>query len=75
VKRTRRDEPIGVVIHTCMETTQGISLCRGRFFILNFPKHHVSCFIFHDFSCTKYEKGRGVGTGGSGEVVGKGVGG
>jgi hypothetical protein len=27
VKRTGRDEPVGVVIHICMETTQGISLC------------------------------------------------
>jgi hypothetical protein len=26
VKSTGRDEPIGVVIHICMETTQGISL-------------------------------------------------
>jgi hypothetical protein len=26
VKRTRRDEPIAVVTHICMETTQGNSL-------------------------------------------------
>jgi hypothetical protein len=27
VKMTERDEPVGVVIHVCMEITQGNSLC------------------------------------------------
>jgi hypothetical protein len=30
VKRTKRDEPIGVVIHICMETTQGIGEQEGE---------------------------------------------
>jgi hypothetical protein len=42
-KRTRRDEPIGVVIHICMETTQGNSL--GSYLYLTLAK--TSCFSFY----------------------------
>jgi hypothetical protein len=54
VKKTGRDEPVGVVIHTCMETTQGNSLC----LYLKLAKHHVPLFIFYVFSSTKSENRR-----------------
>jgi hypothetical protein len=43
VKRTGRDEPVGVVIHICMETTQGNSLC--SYLYLKLAK--MSCFSFY----------------------------
>jgi hypothetical protein len=43
VKRIRKDEPIGVVIHICMDTTQGISLCSCLY--LKLAK--TSCFSFY----------------------------
>jgi hypothetical protein len=42
VKRTGRDEPIGVVIHVCMKTTQKISLC--SYLYLKLAK--MPCFSF-----------------------------
>jgi hypothetical protein len=39
VKRTGRDKSIGAVIHVCMETTQGSSLC--RYLYLKLEKHHI----------------------------------
>jgi hypothetical protein len=50
VKRTGRDEPVGVVIHISMETTQGISLC--SYLYLKFAKtpcfsYYVICFLFY----------------------------
>jgi hypothetical protein len=56
VKRTGRDEPIGVVIHICMETTQVISLC--SYLYLKLAKHHVSLIMFFVFSSTKLENRR-----------------
>jgi hypothetical protein len=52
-KRTRRDESVGVVIHTCMETTQGNSLfsCLYR----KLGKTLISLFLFYVFSSTKLE--------------------
>jgi hypothetical protein len=43
VKRTRRDEPMRGVIHVCMETTQGNSLC--SYVYLKLAK--TSCFSFY----------------------------
>jgi hypothetical protein len=79
VKRTGRDEPIGFVIHICMERAQGISLC--SYLCLKLAK--MSFFsMFYIFSSTKLDSRREeqvlprvVGTNGRGEVVGKGVGG
>jgi hypothetical protein len=65
-----------------MKTTHGNSLCSYRY--LKLGKCHVSCFILYVFSSTILENrktelvlwgGGGVGTGGMGEVAGKGVGG
>jgi hypothetical protein len=75
VKRTRRDEPIGVTTHICMERTQGNSLC--RYLYLKLEKCHVSLFIFYIFSSTKSENRffPGLyGTGGKGKVARIGVG-
>jgi hypothetical protein len=53
VKRTGRDEPVDIVIHICMETAQGISLC--NYVYLKLAK--TPCFsMFYDFSSTKSEK-------------------
>jgi hypothetical protein len=43
VKRTRRDEP--VLIHMCMETTQGNSLCSYHYVKLS----KMPCFSFLSF--------------------------
>jgi hypothetical protein len=56
VKRTDRDEPIGVEINTCMETTQESPYV--AIFISNYQKRHVSLFIFYAFSSTKLENRR-----------------
>jgi hypothetical protein len=45
VKRTGRDEPIGVIIHTCMETTQRISLYSYPY--LKLVK--TPCFSYYHF--------------------------
>jgi hypothetical protein len=81
VKRIRGDEPNEVVICICFETTQGNSLCRYLFLKLArrscFP-FYLLCFFFYKI---REQEGRtgsawGVGdTGGTVEVVGKGVGG
>jgi hypothetical protein len=54
VKTTGRDEPIHVVIYTCMETAQGISLY--SYFYLKLAK--MSCFSYYVFSSTKSENKR-----------------
>jgi hypothetical protein len=56
VKRTERGNSIGVVIHICMGTTQGNSLC--SYLYLRLAKCHVSHFIFYGFSSTKLENRR-----------------
>jgi hypothetical protein len=43
VKKTDRNEPIGVEIHICMETTQGNSLCSHLY--LKLAK--MPCFSFY----------------------------
>jgi hypothetical protein len=51
MKRTRGDEPIGVVIHICMETTQGNSLCSYLYLELAKISHfsfYLSCFFFYN---------------------------
>jgi hypothetical protein len=45
MKRTRRDEPIGLIIHACKETTKGNSLC--SYLYLNLAK--MPCFSFSLF--------------------------
>jgi hypothetical protein len=65
-----RDEPVGVVIHICMETTQGISLY--SYLPLKLAKRYVFPPTFYVFSSTKSENkraessapGREWGTGG-----------
>jgi hypothetical protein len=50
VKRTGRDEPIWVVIHMCMETTQGISLYNYPYLKLAKMSHfsyYLLCFFFN----------------------------
>jgi hypothetical protein len=75
VKRTRRVEPIGVVMHICMETTQGNCWCRDLY--LKLPE--TSCFSFYLLSSMKAEKRRVEqvkevsGTTGRGKVTRKGV--
>jgi hypothetical protein len=54
MRRTGRDEPIGIVIHICMETTQE-SPCVA-IFISNKQNPHVSLIMFYVFSFTKLEK-------------------
>jgi hypothetical protein len=78
VKRTGRGESIGAVIHICMGTTQGNSLC--SYFYLKLAKHHISHFIFYVFSSQNRRTGRQnrfclgeeglVGTSGREEVAG-----
>jgi hypothetical protein len=77
VKRTREDEPIGVVIHVCMEISHGNSLYSYPY--LKLAK--TSCFLsFIFFSSTKSEnrraeqvlQGGGAGTSWRGEVAEKG---
>jgi hypothetical protein len=76
VKKTGRDETIGVVIHTCIETTRGNSL--GNYLYLEPAKMPCSLSIFYVFSSTKSVNRRenrfwvGVGIGERREVVGKG---
>jgi hypothetical protein len=47
VKRIERDEPIGVVIHKTLETTQGNSLC--SYLYLRLAKTPCFSFIFYVF--------------------------
>jgi hypothetical protein len=56
VKRSGRDEPIWVVIHIYMETTQGIALC--SYLYLKIAK--MPCFSYYlvFFSSTKSENKR-----------------
>jgi hypothetical protein len=56
VKRTGRGESIEAVIHICMGTTQGNSLCSCLY--LKLAKHHISHFIFYIVSSTKSENRR-----------------
>jgi hypothetical protein len=83
VKRTGRDEPIGVIIHICMKTIQGISLCC----YLYFKPAKMPCFFFYLLCFFTYKIGEREGRTGSAqglggvwhrweeEVAGKGVGG
>jgi hypothetical protein len=85
VKRTGRDEPAGVVIHICMETTQGNSLY--SYLYLKLAKtscfsSYLLCFFFYEIGEQEGRTGsagkvRGgvIGTSRRGEVAGKGVGG
>jgi hypothetical protein len=56
VKRTRGDEPIGVAIYICLETTQGNSLC--SYLYLKLAKVFMFLFLSYVFSSTKLENGR-----------------
>jgi hypothetical protein len=50
MKGTGRDEPIWVVRHTCMETTQGISLYTYLYFkVAKTPgfSYYLLCFFFN----------------------------
>jgi hypothetical protein len=81
VKRTRGDGPIEVVIHICMEPTQGNSLCSYLYFKLE--KHHVFLFTFYVFLLQNWKTGeqnRSCGGGvlapvGGGKWQGKEIGG
>jgi hypothetical protein len=76
VKRSGRDEPIWFVIHICVVTTLGISLCSYLYLKLAKKKNCVflTCYIF---SSTKLEKKRieevlpGIRSGGRGGKVAK----
>jgi hypothetical protein len=56
VKRSGRDEPMWIVIHMCMETTQEISL--HSFLYLKLAKTPCSLIIFYVLSSTKSENRR-----------------
>jgi hypothetical protein len=58
----RRDEPIGVAIHICIETTQRNSLC--SYVYLKLAK--ISCFSFYLFSLLFYKIREQEGRTGSG---------
>jgi hypothetical protein len=66
MKKNRGDEPIGVVIHIYMEISQGNSLCN----YLYLEQTKMSFFLQNQ----RAEGGKGFGTSGRGEVVGKGLG-
>jgi hypothetical protein len=53
MKRSGRDEPMWVVIHMCMKTMLGISLC--SYFYLKLAKM-LRFSYSHVFSSTKLEK-------------------
>jgi hypothetical protein len=55
-KETGKDEEIGVVIHICMETTQGISL--HSYLYLKLTKTPCSSYYLLWFSSTKLENRR-----------------
>jgi hypothetical protein len=57
VKRTGRDEPVGVVIYTYAWKQHKETPCVA-IFISNKQKHHVSLFILYAFSSTKSENRR-----------------
>jgi hypothetical protein len=61
VKRTDRDEPVGVVIYTCMKTTQGISLCS----YLNLKLAKMPCFCNYVLCFLLYKIGEQEGGTGS----------
>jgi hypothetical protein len=71
MKKMRGDEPIGVLIHTYVEISQGNSLHK----YLYLKQAKMSCFSFYLFSFFFYkirkQKGR-IGTSGRGEVLEKG---
>jgi hypothetical protein len=56
MKRNGRDEQNGAVIHTCIETTQVISLCTYLF--LKLPKLPYFSYYFMFLSSTKLENRR-----------------
>jgi hypothetical protein len=56
VKRSGRDGLMWVIIHKCMETTQGISLY--SYLYLKLEKNTVFLIIFYVFSSTKSENKR-----------------
>jgi hypothetical protein len=50
LKRTGRDEPVGIVIHICMETKQGIYLYSYLYLKLTKKpcfSYYLLCFIFY----------------------------
>jgi hypothetical protein len=57
VKRTGRGESVGAVIHICMRTTQGNSLCSHLYVKLA----RMSCFSFHLLSIFFYKIGEQEG--------------
>jgi hypothetical protein len=66
VKRIGRDEPVGVVIHICMETTQGISLC--SYLYLKLAK--MPCFSSYVLWVFFYKIGEQEGQTGGGSEEG-----
>jgi hypothetical protein len=83
VRSADRDETISIVIHICMETTQGNSLC--SYLYLKLAKMHVFLIIFYVFFFSykiREQEGRTGSVLGErglaqmeGGVVGKGIGG
>jgi hypothetical protein len=80
VKRTGRDEPVGVVIHICIKTTQGNSLC--SYLYLKLAKMPCISSFLYFFLLQNLRTGRqnrfcpgcgGYNTGGMKKVVMKGV--
>jgi hypothetical protein len=66
MKRTGREELIGVVIHICMDTTQEISLCSYLYLKLGKTPYSSFCLLWFFF----YKIGEHVGRTGSGRGSG-----
>jgi hypothetical protein len=63
VKRSGRNEPIWVVIHICLETTQGISQYGYLHLRLAKAPRFFKKIIFYVFSSTKSENRRAIEAG------------
>jgi hypothetical protein len=75
---TRRDEPIGVVIHIYIETTQGNSLCSYLYLKLSKTSYfffYLLCFFFYKVGEQEGRTSPAQGRGGwhqwEGEMEGK----
>jgi hypothetical protein len=65
VRRTGNDEPIGVIIHTCMETLQGNSLSLSQ------TSKNILFFFLSFFFCKIRDQEGRTGSGDRGDINGK----
>jgi hypothetical protein len=69
VNRTRGDEPLGAVIHVCMEILQGTSLLCIAVFISNSQKRDVFLFSYTKSGEQENRTGPVVGVLGEGRLA------